>query len=151
MSLVLSADATQLAMALRARSVSMRSKHSAPKVKIEVTVEQVGTCRRRAAAAGRGLSIRDTGPGIPPHVRRHLFDPFYSGREAGRGLGLGLAKCWRVITLHGGRIEVSSQPRQGTTFTLYLPVPVRDAQPEHDSALSNRVKPRDAARCADAR
>ncbi len=105
---------------------------------IELAVEQVGSSRGALQPSAR-IMIRDSGPGIPPHVRRHLFDPFYSGREAGRGLGLGLAKCWRVITLHGGRIEVSSQPRQGTTFALYLPVPVRDAQPEHDSALSNRV------------
>ena len=54
------------------------------------------------------IHIRDTGPGIAPEVRRHLFDPFYSGRGAGRGVGMGLAKCWRIVTNHGGTIGVQS-------------------------------------------
>ena len=37
--------------------------------------------------------------------REHLFDPFYSGRQAGRGLGFGLSKCWQILRLHGGTIE----------------------------------------------
>ena len=60
-------------------------------------------------------------PGIKPEERRHLFDPFYSARQAGRGLGLGLSKAWRIITNHGGRIEVDSQPGHGATFTVKLP------------------------------
>ena len=65
--------------------------------------------------------VTDTGPGISPEVRRHLFDPFYSGREAGRGLGFGLAKCWRIITDHGGQIDITSEPGRGATFVLRLP------------------------------
>ncbi len=77
----------------------------------------------RAAAGGTvEIEVHDSGPGIPDDVRRHLFDPFYSGRGAGRGLGLGLSKCWRIVTNHGGRVDVVSQPGQGTTFTLVLPV-----------------------------
>ncbi|MBN1395005.1 MAG: hypothetical protein JW959_08275 [Pirellulales bacterium] len=67
------------------------------------------------------ISIRDNGPGIKPEERRHLFDPFYSARQAGRGLGLGLSKAWRIIANHGGRIEVESQPSHGATFTVRLP------------------------------
>jgi signal transduction histidine kinase len=67
------------------------------------------------------ISVADNGPGIPPHVRRHLFDPFFSGREAGRGLGLGLSKCWRIVTLHGGCIDVVSQAGQGAVFSIRLP------------------------------
>ena len=67
------------------------------------------------------IQVRDTGPGISPAVRRHLFDPYFSGREAGRGLGLGLSKCWRIVTEHGGRIEVQSEPPGGATFVLRLP------------------------------
>jgi signal transduction histidine kinase len=75
----------------------------------------------------RGLSgqveigVTDNGPGILPDHRRHLFDPFYSSRQAGRGLGFGLSKCWRIVTNHGGRIEVESEPGQGATFTITLP------------------------------
>jgi hypothetical protein len=65
--------------------------------------------------------VADNGPGIGPDVRRHLFDPFYSGREAGRGLGFGLPKCWRIARSHGGRIDVESTPGRGATFVVTLP------------------------------
>jgi signal transduction histidine kinase len=67
------------------------------------------------------IRVADNGPGILPEHRRHLFDPFYSSRQAGRGLGFGLSKCWRIVTNHGGRIEVQSEPGQGATFTIRLP------------------------------
>ena len=67
------------------------------------------------------LTVTDTGPGVPPSVRPHIFDPFYSGREAGRGLGLGLSKAWRIVDLHGGRIEVESPAEGGARFTIELP------------------------------
>jgi signal transduction histidine kinase len=67
------------------------------------------------------LTITDTAPGIPPDVRPNIFDPFFSGREAGRGLGLGLSKAWRIVDLHGGHIEVESEQGQGTTFRVILP------------------------------
>jgi signal transduction histidine kinase len=75
------------------------------------------------------IRVSDTGPGIPAEYRPHLFDPFFSARQAGRGLGLGLSKCWRIVTGHGGRIEVESQPGQDTTFTIEL---FRQL-PRHDS------------------
>jgi signal transduction histidine kinase len=80
------------------------------------------------AAAGdcAEISIRDNGPGIEPNVLAHMFDPFYSGREAGRGLGFGLSKAWRIITNHGGTILVDSQLGRGATFTIRLPL----AEPE---------------------
>jgi len=67
------------------------------------------------------LTITDTGPGIPSDVRPNIFDPFFSGREAGRGLGLGLSKAWRIVDLHGGSIEVESEPGHGATFHVILP------------------------------
>jgi signal transduction histidine kinase len=67
------------------------------------------------------IRVSDDGPGISPEVRRHLFDPFYSGREAGRGLGFGLSKCWRIVTAHGGRIEVICPGGIGTEFVILLP------------------------------
>jgi len=53
--------------------------------------------------------------------RRHLFDPFYSGREAGRGLGFGLSKVWTIAKLHGGSVEFDDQVKSGTRFVLRLP------------------------------
>lgn len=73
--------------------------------------------------AGWGcVEVRDNGPGMPDEVRRHAFEPYYSGREAGRGLGLGLSKCWRIVTLHGGQVQVESEPGHGSVFRLWLPV-----------------------------
>jgi signal transduction histidine kinase len=115
-----SADATQLSMALRAVLVnSLEAVGAAGEVL--VTVDTLAARENESQDWAR-LAVRDTGPGIPPHVRRHLFDPFFSGREAGRGLGLGLAKCWRVVTMHGGRIEVCSAEHDGTTMTILLPL-----------------------------
>lgn len=85
---------------------------------------QVDIVAREEVVAGKPttlIEIRDNGPGISAEVREHIFDPFYSGREAGRGLGFGLSKCWRIISEHGGDILVASTPGQGATFTIYLP------------------------------
>jgi hypothetical protein len=67
------------------------------------------------------LTIRDTGPGIPPAIRPHIFDPFFSGREAGRGLGLGLSKACRIVQLHGGTLTLDSSTTGGAVFTIGLP------------------------------
>jgi signal transduction histidine kinase len=67
------------------------------------------------------IRVCDDGPGLRPEERRHVFDPFYSARQAGRGLGLGLSKAWRIVANHGGRIDVESQPGRGATFTVVLP------------------------------
>jgi signal transduction histidine kinase len=75
------------------------------------------------------LSISDDGPGLSEPDREHLFDPFYSGRQAGRGLGFGLPKAWRIATLHGGRIDVSSPSGKGLVFTIIWPASVESAGP----------------------
>ena len=54
------------------------------------------------------IRVADSGPGLDPAASRHAFDPFYSGREAGRGLGLGLCRAHRVAQLHNAKVEVSS-------------------------------------------
>lgn len=76
----------------------------------------------RRVPSGVEVAIADTGPGISPEVREHLFDPFFSGREAGRGLGFGLSKCWRIVSEHGGDIEVESATGAGATFRICLPL-----------------------------
>ena len=67
------------------------------------------------------IRVKDNGPGIAPAIREHIFDPYFSGREAGRGLGLGLSKAWRIVDLHGGRIEVASSESGGAEFVLLIP------------------------------
>lgn len=68
------------------------------------------------------IHVEDNGPGLTAVEREHLFDPFFSGRSAGRGMGLGLPKVWRIATLHGGQVRFSSAPGQPTRFTLALPI-----------------------------
>jgi signal transduction histidine kinase len=70
------------------------------------------------------ITVSDNGVGIDDQVQQHLFDPFYSGREAGRGLGFGLSKCWRIAKLHGGSLthRFDGDTLQ-TVFELRLPLP----------------------------
>ncbi|MCI0747339.1 MAG: HAMP domain-containing histidine kinase [Verrucomicrobia subdivision 3 bacterium] len=67
------------------------------------------------------LIVRDNGPGIAPEERGLIFDPYYSGRQAGRGLGMGLPKCWRFIQLHGGQLTVQEAAGGGAEFVVTLP------------------------------
>jgi signal transduction histidine kinase len=67
------------------------------------------------------VEIRDTGAGMAPETLRNLFRPFFTTRPHGAGIGLGLAVVHGIITAHGGHIEVTSQPGQGSAFTVYLP------------------------------
>jgi CheY-like chemotaxis protein len=68
------------------------------------------------------LQVSDTGTGIEPDVLPHVFDPFYTTKEPGKGSGLGLAQVWGIVTQHEGHISVTTVADQGTTFTLYLPL-----------------------------
>ncbi|QDT90611.1 sensor histidine kinase [Gimesia algae] len=72
------------------------------------------------------LRIKDNGPGLSEQEQKHLFDPFYSARQAGRGLGFGLSKCWRIVDLHGGQIE--AEISQGHGVTLHLLWPLNERQ-----------------------
>jgi len=66
--------------------------------------------------------VNDTGPGIPPDIIGHIFDPFYTTKEVGAGTGLGLSIVYGIIKKHGGYIEVKSTVNVGTTFSIYLPI-----------------------------
>jgi hypothetical protein len=118
--LVIHADAEQLAVALHAL-VENALEAVASGGRVEVAARPVTESHSSLSSQWVAVTVSDTGPGIADEVRPHLFDPFYSGREAGRGLGMGLAQCWSIVRQHGGRIEVSSPPHQGATFTLLLP------------------------------
>ena len=68
------------------------------------------------------VEISDSGTGIAPEHRAHVFDPFYTTKPAGTGTGLGLAVCYGIITAHGGHIEIAPHNGQGTTVRVRLPV-----------------------------
>ena len=66
------------------------------------------------------VSITDTGPGIPPDKLKKIFDPFFSTKEGGTGLGLPISK--KIIDEHKGALYVDSKAGHGTTFTVCIPI-----------------------------
>ena len=72
-----------------------------------------------AGAAPVLVVIADSGAGIPPEVAGRIFDPFYTTREAGTGLGLPIAD--KIVREHGGTIRFTSRPGHGACFAVILP------------------------------
>lgn len=66
------------------------------------------------------ISVSDTGRGIDKDLDK-IFEPFYSTKKVGEGMGLGLSIAYGIIKQHNGFITVGSEPGIGTTFTIYLP------------------------------
>jgi signal transduction histidine kinase len=110
-------DATHIAVALGALITNaIEAVAAAGHVQVAVRPALIGNERLVE------IVVRDDGPGISDHVRRHMFDPFFSGREAGRGLGFGLSKCWRIVTDHGGQVVVQSSNERGAALSMLLPL-----------------------------
>ena len=76
------------------------------------------------------LRVMDTGCGIPTAILPHIFEPFYTTKEAGKGTGLGLATVFGIVKQHRGWIKVESTPGQGTRFQVHLPVSNNPTTPE---------------------
>ena len=68
------------------------------------------------------ISVSDTGSGMDDHTLKHIFDPFFTTKGVGKGTGLGLAVVQGIVDSHNGLITVESRLREGTTFSIYLPV-----------------------------
>jgi len=68
------------------------------------------------------ISISDTGQGIPQDLLTRIFDPFFTTKPVGKGTGLGLSVSYGIVSKHGGRIDVESEPGKGSTFTVWLPI-----------------------------
>lgn len=107
------ADPVQLRVALAAlvrNAVEAISDGRSPELRV----------RAKQQGGSTVVSVSDNGCGFTEEQRRHMFDPFYSGRQAGRGLGFGLSKCWRIVSNHGGTIRFREQDGW-TTFQLSFP------------------------------
>jgi two-component system, NtrC family, sensor kinase len=68
------------------------------------------------------VSVRDSGPGIPPHVLEKIFDPFFTTKPVGQGTGLGLSISYGIIRKHGGDIRVVTKVGEGTEFIVDMPI-----------------------------
>jgi len=67
------------------------------------------------------IRVRDTGQGIPNHLKERIFEPFFTTKDVGKGTGLGLSISYGIIERHNGRIIVESEPEKGTEFMISLP------------------------------
>ena len=67
------------------------------------------------------ITVKDTGPGIPPQNLSHIFEPFFTTKQEGYGVGLGLSTVYGIMERHKGSVEVESAPGKGASFRLQLP------------------------------
>ena len=110
-------DATQIAVAIKSlvrNSVESLEASDQQRAEIEIRID-------RTELGVVQFLVSDNGSKIRSDIVEHLFDPFFSGREAGRGLGFGLSKVWAIAEMHGGRIEYSAEWEFGPQFILSLP------------------------------
>ena len=97
--------------------------------RIDVAVEPDGE--------GWTVTIHDNGIGIPPENLSKIFDPFFTSKDVGKGMGLGLSITHQILQSHKARLEVDSRPGQFTRFQISFPKPGFDDEPEpdHESVL----------------
>ncbi|MBN1982206.1 MAG: PAS domain S-box protein [Chitinivibrionales bacterium] len=97
---------------------------------IEVSAENISFGEKAHITLSAGdyvkISVKDYGIGIPKEFLPHIFDPFYTTKAKGHGLGL--TTCYSIIIRHGGCIDVESEPGKGSTFHIYLPA-IKEAPP----------------------
>lgn len=103
---------TLIAHLLRNACEAMANVEGKKRISIEI---------KREADFAASITVTDNGPEIPAKVRQHLFDPFFSGRQAGRGLGFGLCHCWQIVRMHNGLLTQESLA-DGNRFVVVLPV-----------------------------
>ncbi|HUL54364.1 MAG TPA: ATP-binding protein [Opitutaceae bacterium] len=116
-------------------------------IRISLVNEEIAARAKGDLAAGRyiRLAIADPGEGISPDILPRIFDPYFTTRKSGSGLGL--ATVYSIVKKHKGRLEVDSTPGRGTTFMLWLPAagtrpPQPSAPPAPPPAASvSPVKP----------
>jgi PAS domain S-box-containing protein len=132
------ADRSQLEQVLM--SLALNSREAMPDGGVLTIRAENAVMRDPASPSSRAVSLRvtDTGRGMAREVTAHAFEPFFTTKAvSGHGVGLGLATVYGIVTNARGKIELASEPGQGTTVTVLLPA-VRRASDEQPSASAPR-------------
>jgi two-component system, cell cycle sensor histidine kinase and response regulator CckA len=146
---LLIADPNQIHQALLNLCVNARdAMPDGGKLLLETSIVDGAELRQRfqQVKSDRYVSIRvsDTGIGIDEVTRSRIFEPFFTTKPEGVGTGLGLSVVYGIVTNHSGFIDVESEPGQGTTFSIYLPLTheksaTREANQESDGGRGKSV------------
>ncbi len=112
---------------------------------VEVSCENISTSDSASPTLPKTghyvkMSITDSGIGIPANVLDKIFDPYFSTKQQGNGLGLAITHS--IISKHEGHISVQSTPGVGTTFTVYLPASTEKALPANNTAETGQDSPK---------
>ena len=126
------ADPSQLEQVLMNLTVNARdAMPTGGQVFIRIGTATLTTMLDGAPDLGPGhyvvLRVTDTGMGMSEDVQARVFEPFFTTKEPGKGTGLGLATCYGIVKQSGGRILCDSAPNRGTTFSIYLPQVMAEA------------------------
>jgi len=140
--LMVHADATQLQQVImnllnNARDAVLNAPEPKIDLRLSIYTASDAFLQQHTELTGRKfvhLSVRDNGCGIPKESLAHVFDPFFTSKEAGKGTGLGLAMCYGAIQSHHGMLNVESAVGRGTTFHVFLPL--LDKETEHNGPFS---------------
>ncbi len=100
-------------------NLMLNASHAMPESRAETN--EIRIVVRPEGSRGAVLEVSDNGEGIAPEILPRIFDPFFSTKPRGVGMGLGLSICHGIVTSLGGQITVHSVPSEGTTFRVVLP------------------------------
>ncbi len=122
-------------------NIVINAQHAMPNGgSIEVSAKNVSFGQGEHPLLAKGdyvkVSVKDSGIGMPMSILPRIFDPFYTTKPKGHGLGL--ATCYSIMNRHGGCIEVESEPGQGSTFHVYLPAATKSTGPTEEVKIKHK-------------